>query len=220
MLLIEDRWSASPTLITFDRDGKEISRFSLTIPGAGLINLYDNSVAFGKDGSLAIVGTTDSSTFVASVSADRRHQTVTPLTDFFPQSVTMPSDHTIWVSGYKNKDLPRRKTRRRPSTHTSLRPEWEASRVDRSAVGHTGFKRCCAMAFNPRFLQQRCWLVLPGRAGIRSILPGRFAHASVSRPTTFTGRRHHTGRMPQRECIRWLGEGGGLGHLLSKPRTG
>lgn len=111
LVVIEDRWSASPTLVTFDRDGKEVSRFSFTFPGADLINLYDNSVACGKDGSLAIVGTVYSndargSAFVAWVSADRRHQTVTRLASFFPQSVTIPSDGTIWVSGYKKKTQP------------------------------------------------------------------------------------------------------------------
>ena len=106
LVVIEDRWSASPTLVTFDREGKEISRFSFTIPGAGLINIYDNAVAVGKDGSLAIVGTVSSNdsagaAFVAWVSADRRHQTVIGPVSFFPESVTMPSDDTIWVSGYK-----------------------------------------------------------------------------------------------------------------------
>lgn len=106
LVVIENRWSPSPTLVTFDRDGKEISRFSFTIPGADLINIYDNSVALGKDGTLAIVGTVDSNdstgaTFAAWVSADRRHQTLIRLASFFPHSVTVPSDGTIWVSGYQ-----------------------------------------------------------------------------------------------------------------------
>ncbi len=111
LVVIENRWSASPTLVTFDRDGKEVSRFSFTIPGAGLINLYDNSVALGKDGSLAMVGTVYSNdsrgaTFIAWVSADRRHQTVIRPANFFPESVTMPTDDTIWVSGYKRATYP------------------------------------------------------------------------------------------------------------------
>lgn len=106
LIAVEDRWSASPTLITFDRDGNQISRFSFTIPGAGLINLYDNSVAAGKDGALAVVGTVYSNdsrgaAFVAWVSPDRRHQTLIRLTSFFPESVAMTSDGTIWVSGYQ-----------------------------------------------------------------------------------------------------------------------
>src|SRR5215469_137302 len=106
LVLIEDRWSASPTLATFDRDGNQISKFNFTIPGAGLINIYDHSVALGKDGSLAIVGTVYSNdsrgaTFVAWVSADRRYQTLIRLTSFFPHSVIVPSDGTIWVSGYQ-----------------------------------------------------------------------------------------------------------------------
>jgi hypothetical protein len=111
LVVITDRWSASPTLTIFDRDGNQTSTFRFTIPGADLINIYDNSVALAKDGSLAIIGTVDlngsrGATFVAWVSPDRRHQTVIRSTSFFPESVTMPSDGTIWVSGYKKPTLP------------------------------------------------------------------------------------------------------------------
>ncbi len=108
---IEDRFSDSPTLTTFDRDGKELSRFIFAIPGAGSIHIYDNSVAVGKDGSLAIIGTAPSNdasgaTFVALVSPDRRHQKLIRPTSFHPEAVTMPSDGTIWVSGYKKPTQP------------------------------------------------------------------------------------------------------------------
>jgi hypothetical protein len=111
LVVITDRWSASPTLTTFDRDGNQTSTFRFTIPGADQVNLYDNSVALAKDGSLAIIGTVDlndsgGATFVAWVSADRRHQTVIRSTSFFPESVAMPSDGTIWVSGCKRRTEP------------------------------------------------------------------------------------------------------------------
>src|SRR5215469_13662013 len=75
LVVIENRFSESPTLTTFDRGGHEVSKFSFTIPGAGLINLYDNSVAVAKDGSMALVGTAFSNdsrgaTFAAWVSPD------------------------------------------------------------------------------------------------------------------------------------------------------
>jgi hypothetical protein len=129
LVVIQDRWSASPTLTTFDRDGKEVSKFNFAIPGAGLINIYDNSVALGKDGSLAIVGTVYSNdsrgaTFVAWVSPDRRHQTVIRSTSFFPESVAMPSDGTIWVAGYD-------KTRIRPGERLNNSDE-RILRYDRS----------------------------------------------------------------------------------------
>jgi len=111
LVVIEGRFSKSPTLTTFDRDGKEVSKFSFTIPGAGLINIYDNSVSLAKDGSLAIVGTAYSSdsrgaAFVAWVSPDRQRQTLIRHTDFVPEAVTVSSDGTIWASGYKKKTEP------------------------------------------------------------------------------------------------------------------
>ncbi|HKS66321.1 MAG TPA: hypothetical protein VJR26_03725 [Candidatus Acidoferrales bacterium] len=120
LVVTQDRFSASPTLTTFDSDGKEVSKFVFTIPGAGLINIYDNSVALGKDGSLAIVGTAYSNdsrgaAFVAWLSPDRGHQTLIRSTSFFPEAVVMPSDGTIWVSGY-NKD-----TRRNDRNHEVMR---------------------------------------------------------------------------------------------------
>jgi hypothetical protein len=111
LVVIEGRFSNSPTLKTFDRDGKKVSEFSFTIPSAGLINIYDNSVAVGKDGSLAIVGTAYSNdsrgaSFVAWVSPDRHGQTLIRPSSFFPGSVTIPSDGTIWVAGYKKRAQP------------------------------------------------------------------------------------------------------------------
>jgi hypothetical protein len=105
LVLVENRFSDSPTLTSFDREGNEISKFNFTIPRAGLIDLFDNSVVFGKDGSVALAGTAFSNdsrgaAFVAWVSPDRQHQTLMRPTGFHPQAVTMTSDGAIWVSGY------------------------------------------------------------------------------------------------------------------------
>ena len=159
---IEDRFSDSPTLTTFDRDGKELSRFIFTIPGAGSILIYDNSVAVGKDGSLAIIGTAPSNdssgaTFVALVSPDRRHQKLIRPTSFFPESVTMPSDGTIWVSGHNEKNSTKRGDKQQYQCgRTSLRQEWEPAGVGLSPVKRKArFRQCTPWAcpFDSRFLR-------------------------------------------------------------------
>lgn len=111
LVLVENRFSDSPTLTSFDRDGSQVSKFTLTIPTAGLIDLFDHSVALGKDGWMAIVGTAISNdsrgaAFVALVSPDRQHQTLIRPTGFHPQAVTMTSDDVIWVSGYIKRTEP------------------------------------------------------------------------------------------------------------------
>jgi hypothetical protein len=102
----QDRYSAAPLLRFFDRNGTQVSEFQFGIPGAGLINLYDHSVALGLDDSLAIVGTaylddSGGAMFVAWVSPDRKEQTVIRTSPFFPEAVTIASDGTIWVAGHE-----------------------------------------------------------------------------------------------------------------------
>jgi len=111
MLVVQDRFSSSPIIQVIDRDGKEVSRFAFGIPGAGRVNLYDNSVARGPKGSMAFVGsayTNDSrgATFLAMVSSDGETQTVVRLSPFAPQAVTIASDGTIWVAGYDAHQAP------------------------------------------------------------------------------------------------------------------
>jgi hypothetical protein len=103
-LLVEDRFSSFPTIHILDPKGAEISTFTFSIPGAGPIHLWDNSVARGLDGSLALIGTTyfsDSTggMFVAWVSPDGKEQTIVRTTPFCPRAVTVASDGTIWVAG-------------------------------------------------------------------------------------------------------------------------
>jgi hypothetical protein len=103
-VFIQDRFSGAPLFQFFDRNGKQISQFTFSIPGASLINIYDNSISLGLDGSLAIVGTAYSDDsrgglFVAWVSQDRQEQTIIRTSPFFPHTVTIASDGTIWVAG-------------------------------------------------------------------------------------------------------------------------
>jgi hypothetical protein len=110
-LLVEDRHSSFPTIHILDPKGAEISTFTFSIPGAGPINLWDNSVARGSDGSLALIGTTyfNDSTgvmFVAWVSPDGKEQTIIRTTPFYPRAVTVASDGTIWVAGDVHKGKP------------------------------------------------------------------------------------------------------------------
>jgi hypothetical protein len=105
---VTGRFSASPVFQFLDRDGHVTSTFTFSIPKASLINLYDNSVALGQDGSLAITGTAylDDSRegmFLAWVSPDRREQTIIRISPFFPKAVTLASDGTIWLAGDETK---------------------------------------------------------------------------------------------------------------------
>lgn len=105
-VFVQDRYSAAPLLRFVDRKGTQVSEFKFSIPGASLINIYDNLVALGMDNSLAIAGTVYSDDsragmFVAWVSPDRKEQTVIRTSPFFPAAVTIASDGTIWVAGHE-----------------------------------------------------------------------------------------------------------------------
>lgn len=108
-VFVQNRFSSGPIFRFFDRNGTQVSQFTFSIPGAGLINIYDHSVALGLDGSLAIIGTAyaDDSrggAFVAWVSPDRQQQTIMRISPFFPHTVTIASDGTIWVAGHETKE--------------------------------------------------------------------------------------------------------------------
>ncbi len=118
-VFVQDRYSSTPLLRFFDRNGTQLSEFKFSIPGGGLINLYDHAVALGLDNSLAIIGTayTDDSRgamFVAWVSPDRKQQTVTRTSPFFPEAVTIASDGTIWVAGHETKEENQKRDYSRP----------------------------------------------------------------------------------------------------------
>lgn len=103
LLLVENREDA-PVIRVFDREAKEVFRFSLTIPEAAKIMVVNNSLARGSDGMLAVVGRAFSkdsrgSGFLALVSADGQEQTIVQLYPFWPHAVTVAADGTIWVQG-------------------------------------------------------------------------------------------------------------------------
>jgi hypothetical protein len=101
-MFVQDRFSGAPLFRFFDRNGTQVSQFTFSIPGVSRMNIYDNSVSLGLDGSLAIAGTAygdSSDMFVAWVSPDRQEQTIIRTTPFFPKTVTVASDGTIWVAG-------------------------------------------------------------------------------------------------------------------------
>src|ERR1700693_456700 len=150
-VFVQDRFSAAPLFRFFDRNGTQISQFTLSIPGASLINLYDNSVALGLDGSLAIVGTaySDGSTggmFVAWVSSDRQEQTIIRTSPFLPAAVTLASDGTIWVAGHdsnpqqKEGDYSQRLIRRYDKTGKLLGSfiPWSILATDRTTLPYAG----------------------------------------------------------------------------------
>jgi hypothetical protein len=104
-IAVEDRFSGAPTFQLFDRNGREFSQFTFTIPGANSLKIWDNSMARGPEGSLVITGTLywdDSGygSFVAWLSADRQQRTVIRTSSFRPEAVTLASDGTIWVAGH------------------------------------------------------------------------------------------------------------------------
>ncbi|HEY2461066.1 MAG TPA: hypothetical protein VGI16_09665 [Candidatus Acidoferrum sp.] len=108
LVFVQGRFSSGPIFRIFDRRGSEISQFRFSIPGALLINIYDNSIARGSDGSLAIAGTAYSDNsrgtmFVAWVSPDGQQQTIIRTAPFFPAAITVAMDGTIWVAGHETK---------------------------------------------------------------------------------------------------------------------
>src|SRR5713101_131721 len=121
LVFVQDRFSDAPIFRILDRNGAQLSEFRFSIPGAVLINIYDNSVARGSDGALAIVGTAYSddsrgSMFVAWVSPDGQQQTIIRTNPFFPEAVTLASDGTIWIAGQEGRDYSRPLIRRYDKT--------------------------------------------------------------------------------------------------------
>jgi hypothetical protein len=98
--------SSSPVIFTIDRDGRRDETL-FTFPGAGLMNISD--VASSRAGEIALIGsayTSDSrgTTFIARISADRQHQTVTRVWPYCPSVVTFAADGSIWTIGHLKDD--------------------------------------------------------------------------------------------------------------------
>jgi hypothetical protein len=98
--------SSAPIIFTINSEGRRDETL-FTFPDAGLINISD--VASSGAGEIALIGsayTSDSrgTTFIARISADRQHQTVTRVWPYCPMAVTLASDGTIWTIGHLKDD--------------------------------------------------------------------------------------------------------------------
>lgn len=108
LLIVQNRFSSAPTFRIFDRAGSLISQFSFTLPDAAMIKLYDNAVARGSDGLLAVIGSAYSNdskgtSFLALVAPDGHAQVVVRVFPFLPRAVTVAADDTVWVAGEEKK---------------------------------------------------------------------------------------------------------------------
>ncbi len=104
VVLVENSRSAAPIVRAFDKSGREVAEFALTIPGSSLIKVHSGQFVRGFDGSFAIAGhvyTNDArgTSFVAWISADGSRQTVVRLSPYLVYTIAMASDGTIWTAG-------------------------------------------------------------------------------------------------------------------------
>jgi hypothetical protein len=103
LLAIDYARSAAPVVSTFDRNGESILRFTFLLPDVNHMQIRTGGFARGIDGSLALIGSAydrDSHfTFLAWVSSNREFRRVIRLAPFYPESVTVAYDGTVWVAG-------------------------------------------------------------------------------------------------------------------------
>jgi len=82
---------------------------SVQVPGARLINIYNNQFARSLDGYLAVAFsayTADSraGSFIAVISPDGAKQVVVRTNPFVPQAVACAADGAIWAAGYETEN--------------------------------------------------------------------------------------------------------------------
>jgi hypothetical protein len=104
IIQVENSRSSAPVVQAFDRDGQKIAEFTLTIPGASLIQVHSGQFVRGADGSFAVAGhayTTDSrgTAFAAWISADGSRQTVIRMSPYLVSSIAMAPDGAIVNTG-------------------------------------------------------------------------------------------------------------------------
>jgi len=103
LVILEDRFTSNPQIHVVDREGKEISRFLLTMPHGGGFDIADWGIARGHNGLIAVVGTVDfpdkAGTFLAIVNPGGADQKFVRLSNYLPRSVVVAEDATIWVVG-------------------------------------------------------------------------------------------------------------------------
>ena len=94
--------TASPVLLSFDEQGKQIQSIAIKVPGAEMIDLDD--IARGPDGSLAVCGAAfdhsgRGSGFIALANVRGDQLTVVRLYPYQPRRITIASDGTFWTAG-------------------------------------------------------------------------------------------------------------------------
>lgn len=93
--------SASPVLLSFDEEGKQLQTLSFTVPGSEKVNLFD--IARGPNGAMVVCGTAYDKTgrgagFFAVLAASGE-ATIVRLHPYYPFRIAAASDGTIWVAG-------------------------------------------------------------------------------------------------------------------------
>jgi hypothetical protein len=105
LLVVQDRFSASPTVKVIDKNGDVASRFTFAVPGISWGMIFDHCVARGSDGSIVMAGSaaaaTDSrwTSYLAMSAPDGTNKAVVRLFPFWPEAATIAADGTIWVAG-------------------------------------------------------------------------------------------------------------------------
>ncbi len=93
--------SSGPIIYTMDRDGTRDETL-FTLKDGALIHVSD--LAGSPNGEIAIVASaltsdTGGTTFLARISAEREHQTITRTWPYCPKVVTFAADGNIWTIG-------------------------------------------------------------------------------------------------------------------------
>jgi hypothetical protein len=94
--------SASPLILTFDDQGREMPALPLTIPGSETVDLDD--IARSQDGALAVCGSAydhsgRGSGFIALIGPGGGPATVIRTHPYYPSRVALGSDDSVWTAG-------------------------------------------------------------------------------------------------------------------------
>jgi hypothetical protein len=93
-----------PTVCTFGRDGRILSRLVFKIPQSGSIRIY--GFARAPDGTLALAGSAQGDdsggfTYLSVLSSDGQRQQTVRLKPFAPFAAAIASDGAIWAAGWE-----------------------------------------------------------------------------------------------------------------------
>jgi hypothetical protein len=102
LVRIDGNRTAAPTLVSYDRSGRELSAVMLTIDQSRIITVFD--WAAGREGVVvACGGAYDDSGrgggFFAILDPSSRSERVVRLSPYYPHRIAMAPDGTIWTSG-------------------------------------------------------------------------------------------------------------------------